>query len=50
MPFQPFNEIIRTDKRTKTVSYQDNLFKSEKGKYLQYTINKIILTHILGTI
>ena len=43
-PFQPFNEIIRTDKRTKTVSYQDNLFKSEKGKYLQYTINKIKAT------
>ena len=43
-PFQPFNEIIRTDKRTKTVSYQNNLFNSEKGKYLQYTINKIKAT------
>lgn len=47
MPFNKISEdVLRTEKRTKTVTDKNIITNNERGKYLQYSINKIKATMI----
>ena len=47
MPFNKISEdVLRTGKRTKTVTDKNIITNNERGKYLQYSINKIKATMI----